>query len=472
LYYPPQTVPEEGVLQKGEPSLLYPEVYGIVGVRKKGKKMKIVMFTDAYWPRVNGVTVSVESFSRALIRLGNEVMIICPFYPESSVVSRISADRSGLFQDKQEPQVIRVPSMPFIISKEDRIAKFHKWFWVSKQIEQFKPDIIHINTEFVIAEFGFQYAWLYTLPTVYTYHTLWEDYVTNYIPLVPTFLLRFIARGISKSILKRPQTIIVPTLQIQEVLKKYRIKNTSYLLPTGIEPQVFNRDTKEVASFRELLIQKYPQLAHKRILLFAGRIAKEKNIDFLLVIAPVIIAKHPEAVFLLVGNGPDLYYYQEECERLGIGAHCIFTGYLDREDLALTYRVSDIFVFPSLTETQGLVTIEAMFSGIPVVAIGAMGTLMVMNGDKGGFMVKNDPKEFTQRVFDLLEDRALYERKAAEAKSYAQEWSIDTLAVKLQSIYRDTLTSFQQDPRTRRFMKVGAYLKRLKKQRETADTSD
>jgi glycosyltransferase involved in cell wall biosynthesis len=384
----------------------------------------------------------------------------------------MAVERSGSLRDAEEPQIIRVPSMPFLISKEDRIAKFHKWFWVSKQIERFKPDIIHINTEFVIAEFGFQYAWLYTLPTVYTYHTLWEDYVANYIPLVPTFLLRFIVRRISKSILKRAQAIIVPTLQIQDLLKKYRIRNTSYLLPTGIDPQLFTRKSEEIASFRELLIQKYPQLTHKRILLFAGRIAKEKNIDFLLAIAPVIIARHPEVVFLLAGNGPDLYYYQEECARLGIESHCIFTGYLDREDLALTYWVSDIFVFPSLTETQGLVTIEAMFSGIPVVAIGAMGTLMVMKGNRGGFMVKNDQKEFIRRVFDLLEDRPLYERKAAEAKRYAQQWSIDALAVKLQRIYQDTLTSFHQDPRSRRFMKVGAYLKQLKKQRERTDLSD
>ncbi|MDR2632676.1 MAG: glycosyltransferase [Treponema sp.] len=434
--------------------------------------MKIVMFTDAYWPRVNGVTVSVESFSRALIRLGNEVLIICPFYPESSVVGRISTDRTGPLRETHEPQVIRVPSMPFIISKEDRIAKFHKWFWVAKQIEQFKPDIIHINSEFVIAEFGFQYAWLYTLPTVYTYHTLWEDYAANYIPLVPTFLLRLIIRGISKSTLKRAWTIIVPSLQIQEFLKKYRIKKSSYLLPTGIEPQLFTRDAGEVASFKETLIHQYPQLAHKRILLFAGRIAKEKNIDFLLAIAPRIIAKHPEAIFLLVGNGPDLYDYQEECERLGIADHCVFTGYLDREDLALTYRVSDIFVFPSLTETQGLVTIEAMFSGIPVVAIGAMGTLMVMNGDNGGFMVKNDPQEFVQRVFDLLEDEALYARKAAEAKQYAQGWSIDTLAVTLQSIYRDTLSSFRQDPRARPTQKVRSYLQQLKQRRAPADHAE
>jgi glycosyltransferase involved in cell wall biosynthesis len=424
------------------------------------------MFTDAYWPRVNGVTVSVESFSHALIGLGHEVMIICPFYPESSVVGRISAAGRPHTGDEKEPLIIRVPSIPLIISKEDRIAKFHKWFWVSKQIEQFNPDIIHINTEFVIAEFGFHYAWLHSLPAVYTFHTLWEDYVANYIPLIPTFLLRFITWVVTKSLLQRPQAIIAPTLQIQELIKKYRVKQNLYLLPTGIDSRLFNCDPVEVSRFRELFIQKYPKLAHKRILLFAGRIAKEKNIDFLLALAPRIIEKHPEAAFLLVGNGPDLYYYEEECARLGIADHCIFTGYLHREDLALTYRVSDIFVFPSLTETQGLVTIEAMVSGIPVVAIGAMGTLMVMNGNNGGFMVKNDPDEFMQRVFELLEDQALYERKAAEAKRYAQGWSIDALALKLEIIYRDTLTVFSQQPRTKYYAKASAYLKRLKNEKK------
>jgi glycosyltransferase involved in cell wall biosynthesis len=402
------------------------------------------MFTDAYWPRINGVTVSVDSFSHALIRSGNEVMIICSSYPESEEAERITAGNSRIKNgpvkaEEGEPVIIRVPSMPLIISKEDRIAKFSKWFWVSKQIEAFNPDIIHINTEFVIAEFGFQYARLHNLPAIYTFHTLWEDYAANYIPLVPTFLLRSIIRGIHKNILKRSDVIIVPTVQIQDVVRKYKIKKRTYLLPTGTDPQLFSHEPSEIAQFRVIVTQKYPQLVNKRILLFAGRIAKEKNIDFLLKITPEVTAKHPETVFLFVGNGPDLYFYTEECERLGIQDHCIFTGYVAREDLALIYGMSDIFVFPSLTETQGLVTIEAMLSGTPVVAIGAMGTIQVMNGNNGGFMVQNDSGEFIQRVFDLLEDDELYRCKVEEAKHYAQGWTIETMTVKLEQIYRSTL---------------------------------
>jgi glycosyltransferase involved in cell wall biosynthesis len=410
------------------------------------------MFTDAYWPRINGVTVSVDSFSHALVRAGNEVMIICSFYPESEKPGRLSAGtirtEEGLPDAKQgEPRVIRVPSLPFIISKEDRIAKFSKWFWVSRQIEAFNPDIIHVNTEFVIAEFGFQYARLHNLPVIYTFHTLWEDYAANYIPLVPTFMLRSMIRGIHKNILRRSDVIIVPTVQIRDVVRKYKIKKRTHLLPTGIDPHLFSHEASEIAQFRAMLTQKYPQLLNKRVLLFAGRIAKEKNIDFLLKLAPEITAKHPEIVFLFVGNGPDLYFYMEECERIGIQDHCIFTGYVAREDLALIYGMSDIFVFPSLTETQGLVTIEAMLSGTPVVAIGAMGTIQVMNGDNGGFMVQNNAHEFAARVFDLLEDDELYRRKTEEAKRHAQAWTIETMTVKLEQIYRSTIGAYG---RTRR----------------------
>jgi glycosyltransferase involved in cell wall biosynthesis len=414
--------------------------------------MKIVMFTDAYWPRVNGVTVSVDSFSHALLRAGHKVLIVCSFYPDSTSVERLSAE-SEQEQDNGEtetgkPLVIRVPSMPLFLSKEDRLAKIHKWFWVSKQIDLFGPDVLHINSEFVIAEFGFQYAKRNNLPAVYTFHTLWEDYAVNYFPMVPAFLLKFFASRYLKYVINKAYLIIVPTVQIREVIKKYNIKKQIYLLPTGIDPRIFEHERAEVDCFRKIMEQRYPVLTGKRILLFAGRIAKEKNLDFLLSLAPRLREKHPETVFLFVGNGPDLAYFRKECEeKKGLEEYCVFTGYLSRKDLALAYAISDIFVFPSVTETQGLVTIEAMLSGTPVVAIGERGTIMVMGGDNGGFMVKNDPDEFAGRVFDLLEDQDLYQRKIAEAKIHAKAWTIDSLTEKLVQIYREAIKSFPQKSR-------------------------
>ena len=100
-----------------------------------------------------------------------------------------------------------------------------------------------------------------------------------------------------------------------------------------------------------------------------------------------------------------------------------------------------MFVFPSVTETQGLVTIEAMLSGLPVVAIGEMGTLDVMQGDNGGFMVKNDVTEFSDSVIDLLSDSKLYKTKSAEALEWGKQWSMNTLTPKLVELYQKGIDS-------------------------------
>jgi len=409
--------------------------------------MKIVMFTDAFWPRVNGVTVSVDSFSKALVKAGHQVLIICSFYPESPNAA------VPLFNEpeaEEGPKIVRVPSTPAFVTKEDRIAKFNKLYWVFRQVESFNPDIVHINTEMMIAEFGFFYARTHNLPAIYTFHTMWEDYAPNYFTMFPSFMVKLVVRGILKNILRRSYRAIVPTPQIDEVVHKYMSKMETFLLPTGIEPELFDHDGSESAVFREKLEELYPRLKGKRILLFAGRVAREKNIGFLLEILPKILAKIPDVVLLIVGNGPDLEYYQDEARKAGVEENCVFTGYLERNDLAMIYSISEIFVFPSLTDTQGLVTLESMLSGTPVVAIGAMGTLMVMGGDNGGFMVKNDMKEFISRVLELLEDRDLYHCKSTEAKIHARSWSIEELTKKLVVIYETTINSYLEEYGERR----------------------
>jgi len=399
------------------------------------------MFTDAYWPRVNGVTVSVDTFSRALIKEGHDVLIVCSFYPTDY-------DSVLALQDEKkedDPRIVRVPSLPAYVTKEDRLAKFDKWYWVFKQVDVFKPDIIHINTEMVIAEFGFLYAKAHNLPAIYTFHTMWEDYGPNYFPMFPDFIVKFFIRGILKNVLRRSYKVIVPTPQIEAVVRKYKSDAETFILPTGIDPALFFHDKAEIEAFREAFNALFPETYRKKLLLMAGRVVKEKNIGFLLKILPDILKKNPDTALIIVGSGPDMELFQNEAKRYGIDKNCVFTGYLDRSQLSLIYAISDVFVFPSLTDTQGLVTLEAMFSGIPVVAIGVLGTLMVMGGDNGGFMVKDDPKEFTDRVLQLLNDNELYRKKSEEAKIHAQAWSLGEITKKLLTIYKETISSYMED---------------------------
>ncbi|GHV86360.1 glycosyl transferase [Spirochaetia bacterium] len=396
------------------------------------------MFTDAYWPRVNGVTVSVDTFSLALVKAGHEVMIICSRYPVDSM-ARVLGSVPSVRVDpiRAKIKILRIPSHRVFFSKEDRVAKLHKRYWVEREMDAFGPDVIHINTEFIIADIGFGYAKKRHVPAVYTFHTIWEDYAVHYFPLIPEFLLRFTARRLQKVLLKRSDVVIVPTIQVEEMVKTYHVKKEVRRLPTGIDPALFQHDPETVKQFRSLMEEKYPILRGKRILLFAGRVAKEKNLSFIIQLFPELLAVHPDLVLVIAGSGPYQDYYIEEAQNCITGKHCVFTGYLEREDLSLAYAISHIFIMPSLTETQGLVTIEAMLSGIPVVAIGAMGTVQVMEGDRGGFMVKNDPEEFKARVLDLLNDEELYQQKAEDARQYAQRWTIGHITEQLIEIYRE-----------------------------------
>jgi glycosyltransferase involved in cell wall biosynthesis len=410
--------------------------------RKSEEYMRIVMFTDAYWPRVNGVTVSVDSFSHALIAAGNEVLIVCSSYPDSLNETNSLFD---IHEKKNVPKIVRVPSMTAFITKEDRLAKLNKWFWVFKQVENFNPDIIHINSEVVIAEFGFWYAKIHKLPAIYTFHTMWEEYGPNYLPMFPVFLVRLFIRSVLKNIIRRSYRVIVPTPQIETVVRKYRPNVNTFMLPTGIETELFIHEESDVIAFRKKLEEMFPQLKGKRLLLFAGRVVREKNISFLLNILPTILADHPNVVLLIAGNGPDMDYFQSEVRKMELENNCVFLGYLERSDLAKIYAISEIFLFPSLTDTQGLVTLEAMFSGTPVVAIGALGTLMVMGGDNGGFMVENDAEQFTGRVLELLGDPELRSRKSAEARIHARPWSIEELTKKLVAFYKSVIQDYRNE---------------------------
>jgi len=404
--------------------------------------MRVAMFTDAYWPRVNGVTVSVDSFSRALVKEGHEVIIVCSSYPQN-IINPVS------FQNETKAdnliKIVKVPSLPNNISKEDRVAKLHKMNWVFKQLDPFNPDVVHINTEFVIGEFGIWYARTHNLPVIYTLHTMWEDYAPNYFPYVPEKIIRLVGRGVLKSFIRRAYRVIVPTPQIDELVKTYKLKTNTFMLPTGIEITMFENNEAKSADYRKKLEESFPKLKGKRLLLFAGRVAKEKNISFLLNILPDILEKHPNVALLIAGNGPDLEYYKEEARKIGIEEQCVFPGYFDRKDLAIVYSISDVFMFPSLTDTQGLVTLEAMLSGTPVVAIGAMGTLTVMGGDNGGFMVKDDTQEFTARVLDLLGNADLHKKKSEEAKIHARSWSIEELTKKLVLFYESAAKEYIEE---------------------------
>jgi glycosyltransferase involved in cell wall biosynthesis len=232
---------------------------------------------------------------------------------------------------------------------------------------------------------------------------------------------------------------MTPTEPMREVLRSYGIKKRIDVLPTGVPEDEFGNIDRAEARENSFLYKDYPFLKGHQILLYVGRVTREKNMDFILEHFKLLQTTHPDTRLVITGGGPYLAELKKKTARAELTEKVAFTGYVPREKVSELYAMADVFVFASKTETQGLVTIESMMSGTPVVAIGEMGTRIVMNGDNGGFMVPEDLEMFTRRVAELLDDRELWQRKSDEARRYSRNWSSRTMAETLLEVYRSLL---------------------------------
>ncbi|MCI5606000.1 MAG: glycosyltransferase [Treponema sp.] len=407
--------------------------------------MKIAMFADSFFPRINGVSVSMLSFARELVKRGNEVCIVCPNY-NTKRNSRhknlnVKSYSEILEYEGHNIYVFRAASDNIIWSDEDRYAKYTSWHAIKSYLDNFKPDVIHVNSEYVMGRFGSHYAKHRHLPLVYTFHTYWEEYCEQYAKFAPKAISRFYGREISLYLLRRADYIIAPTIRFQELIKNYGFSDNVIVLPTGISSEISIYDDKKATRFFNHIHKLFPVVKKKPILLYVGRVAAEKNLYFLLDMLGEVRKTVKDAVLVIVGDGGELPALKAKASKLPYSWNICFTGYCNRDELAYYYKMADVFVFPSLTETQGLVTLEAMTIGLPVVAIGEMGTLDVMQGDNGGFMVKNDLQEFSQKVIALLQDKELHEQKSKEAVEWSKKWSITETTDKLIAVYEKAINS-------------------------------
>ena len=402
--------------------------------------MKIAMFSDAYFPRVNGVAVSVKCFGEALAKIGHEICVVCPAYDVQKEVVIENTEIKGF-------SIMRVPSVTIRFSSEDRYVKFSNWKLIKREMDKFKPDVIHINSEFALGIMGKRYARKNKVALVYTSHTMWESYIENYVHCLPSFCSRKIGKELVCFFAERAQVVISPTDRMCKLLSSYGINRPIEIIPTGMDDAISKIDDNKLVSFKSEIYKEFPALQNKKILLYVGRVVKEKNLYMLFDVFGKVREKFEDSVLFFVGGGPELDNLKEKAKTLPFASSILFAGYRDRNILSYFYHLADVFVFPSCTETQGLVTVEAMRASLPVVAIGEMGTLDVMQGDNGGFMVKNDVEEFSARVKDLLSDKELHSQKSKDAQEWSAKWSMNYLTPKMEGIYKKAIDEIKADKR-------------------------
>ncbi|CAM8354787.1 RfaG Glycosyltransferase [Candidatus Methylopumilus planktonicus] len=382
--------------------------------------MNILFISDVFFPRVNGVSTSINTFATELRALGHQVTLIAPSYTD---------------EDKQEEWIVRVPSHKIYFDPEDRLMNFGKLKALLPWIRDKHFDVIHIHTPFTAHYVGIHFGKKLDIPVVETYHTFFEDYLHHYLPFIPQFISRKLARTISRRQCNAVDGIVSPSKPMLDVLKQYGIKTPAEVVATGLDDSSFARVDGEHFRMSHDIPLAQPML------LFVGRVAHEKNIGFLLEMHVELIKKHPDALLVITGEGPAEESIKHSIDKLGISNKVRMIGYLDRShELIACYKAADIFVFASKSETQGLVLLEAMAQGTAVVAIAELGTKSILIEGEGVLIAKDDINDFADKVSVLLSDAPKRQMIGEKGRQYAQEkWGAAVLAKKVAKFYKSTI---------------------------------
>jgi len=382
--------------------------------------MRILMISDVYFPRVNGVSTSIQSFRKELIAMGHQVTLIAPSYPTSS-------------DDDQD--VIRIPSRYVMFDPEDRMLKRGAIMALVDDLKSQQFDLIHIQTPFVAHYAGLALAKQLQIPVVATYHTFFEEYLYNYIPFLPKAMLRYVARHFSASQCNDMDAVIVPSRPIAERLKEYGVSTPIKRLPTGIEMDEFNEG--DGARFR----RQQGIDPQRPTMLYVGRVAHEKNIGFLLRVAQQVKLQVDDVLFIIAGEGTALASLKKQAAQLGLADNVQFVGYLSREQvLQDCYCAGNAFVFASRTETQGLVLLEAMALGVPVVSTAVLGTKDVLQEGCGALIAEEGVTDFAGKVIQVLQNTELQQQMAVQGRAYAEQWQAGACAERMVEFYQALLT--------------------------------
>jgi glycosyltransferase involved in cell wall biosynthesis len=376
--------------------------------------MRVLMVSDVYFPRINGVSTSIETFRGALAAHGVAASLVAPSYGD----------------DAPAPGVIRVPARRVLGDPEDRLAHYAKLRRATLKAAV-DCDAIHIQTPFAAHYAGLHAARLLGKPVIATYHTLFEEYLQHYILWLPAAWLRGLARRFSRGQCNALDAVIVPSSAMRDRLRDYGVTRPLHVLPTGLPACVFTPG--DGIRFRV----EHDIGLERPVVVFVGRVAHEKNIGFLLEAVALARRALPDLLFLVTGEGPARADLERQAAQLGLRDSVRFLGYLDRKrELPNAYAAADAFVFASRTETQGLVLLEAMAQRCPVVGLSIMGTADILEPRRGCRIAPDEPAGFAKVLLELLNDPVTRIRLGDEARAYAREWSDQALAGRLADLYR------------------------------------
>lgn len=382
--------------------------------------MKIGLFTDTFYPEINGVATSCLTLERELTRRGHEVHVFAP--------------KCKGWEENQRERIHYIASAPFIALKDRNFAfptPLTSWEAVKLDF-----DVVHTNSEFVMGHFGRQVARSNSCALVHTYHTVWEDYTYYITHGIADEAARKVARKYSQWWCNRFDRVITPTEKTLDLLRQYGVRAPIDIIPSGMDIARFSpiRHTEEaIAAAREECGVK----PGERVLLNIGRIAKEKNLERVMRVFPKLHEAHPDVRFVIVGEGPQREYLGKMAAELGVGDAVTLTGPKPWEKIDQYYAIGDVFVSASRSETQGLTYVEAMASGLCVCAVNDSCLNGVIEDGISGILTEDSDEALLDGLLRAFSDEGRI--IARDAAWYAAPFSTEAFAAKVEACYEKAL---------------------------------
>lgn len=386
--------------------------------------MHIAFFTNYYHPVVNGVVRSVASFRASLMKQGHNVFVF--------------AQQDSTYKDN-EPFVFRYPSLALPLGEISTALPVSPF--VDQLLPSLKLDVIHTHHPILLGQTAARKAAELGLPLVFTFHTQYWEY-THYIPFPQEAIQEFLRNAVHRwlrEFMQKCQHIILPSESMRDILiRDYGLHERYSVIPTGTNLEPFLQ-----ADGKSLRAEHGWQ--DETLLISIGRLAPEKNWDTLLRAFAKICEKHPGVRLVLIGDGTARPGLEALASELGIMDRVTFTGALPFEEIPRYLKAADAFAFASITETQGLVTIEAMAAGLPVVAVDGPGTRDIVEHRKQGLLVENDPDALAAGLDQLLADPQKMKRFSGNALKRAKTFDVHELGKQLIGVYEQAIQDKKDD---------------------------
>lgn len=391
--------------------------------------LHLAHFTNTYHPVVSGVVRSISTFRQSLFELGHLVFI---FAQEASD------------HDDEEPFIFRYPAIELPATPDFPLAIPFSPF-VEKLLPSLKPDVIHSHHPFLLGSSAARQADSLHLPLVFTFHTQYREY-SHYISLSQDLVKGIIDRLIS-DYMRHCHHIVAPSESIRRMLaSEYGVTEQVTVIPTGLDLKLYCRLD------RDALRQKFGW-DRELVLISVGRLAREKNWRTLLTAVIQVMKQRDHVRFVLIGEGDERKHLEKMAQAAGLSGRVTFAGLVSFDEVISYLTAADLFCFASVSETQGLVTMEAMAAGLPIVAVDAAGTQDVVQNGQEGLLTANDSQALAKAIDRVIEDKALRDRFKAAAKQRIQTFEAVAQARKLISVYEQAF----EDKQAGRFVRVEKY---------------